>query len=355
MNKKTRKQIHFLKAMRRKKSKRGGSGWWPLSILTPSKPDDNKNEIERAENLDQALDVAKGVAGAIVAVELLTNAAEPLLAASGVGIPLLAIIIVAKKLAKQYKQNLQLNAVLSDVIIIIENCYFLEALIKKTMMEFKEPLEKALIEEGTNINKVDTTVNGGGLAPRTNDSIETSIKIKLDGLNKLLQKISPEEKETKFQSMTKKFRRFFFSAELRNEIIVSLTVINGLFAIYNSQFEWSIKYYESKIINNLENGNEEIKNIWKNIENSEEYIKYLFQNESNIDEIIKNAQERPDISQAIDKEITSNAPKADEQLLPEQDKPLPLDKTLTGGNYKRKTFKPQRYKKIVTYKLKRRV
>lgn len=272
--------------MKKRVKKYKAGGLWDIFSSKPA----TNTDITNAQNIDNALAIAKGVSGAIVAVELLSNAAEPLLAASGVGIPLLAIIIVAKKLAKQYKQNLQLNIVLTDVVMIIQNCFYLEALIKKTMTEFKAPLEEALIKEAQQ-----NPQSGGDFKPsiRTNDSIEESIKLKLLTLQTLLNKISPEEKETRFQSVSKKFKRFFFSNELRTEIIVSLAVINGLFTIYNSQFEWSIKYYESKIAKYLDDGQQKIKTIWEKIENSDEYKNYLFQKDETINDTIEKAEKDP--------------------------------------------------------------
>jgi hypothetical protein len=289
----------LLKVLRRKRKQQGGGlldGLFSKSSteLTQAEKNNQRNQaIIDAQNAERLLAVAKVASGAAVAAELLTNAAEPLLAASGVGIPLLAILIVAKKLAKQYKQNLQLNAVLLDVVLIINNCFFLYKLIKKTTWEFAGPLEKALAFES---KEVPANPDGGVANPDggveavggdgenkigLNSAIEESIKIKLADLNALLQKIAPQEpnknKMLDFDRINRGFKRFFFSAELKNEIITKLTVINGLFTIYNSQFDWSIRFYESKILNNLPDGKEVLKSVWENIESSEEYKDYLFQ------------------------------------------------------------------------------
>ena len=321
----------------------GGDGWFSSSKNT-NVVGNNLENIKTAKNINNALQIANGVAGVAVALELASHAAEPLLAASGVGIPLLAILIIAKKLAKQYKQNLQLQSVLSDVVIIISNSFSLVALIKKTMAEFSQPVQEALAIEFGRSNNVNTnnniqnviasnqteTIQSGGDGedgivessvvsndnPSTNQNntkfakinndIEERIKEKLDELNRLLQKISPDDNDTRLGSIKKKFKRFFFSGELKNEIITNLSIINGLFTIYNSQFDWSIRYYESKILNYSDKGEEQIQNIWKNIEGSSEYDKYLFPKDENVDELIKVAESDPIVNQNVTNEMLTN-------------------------------------------------
>lgn len=316
----------LIKTLRKNKKITGGENWWS-STKSQEKVDDafdaskdvysgqtlaspqnvetsqTTTNIETAKNINNAIGIAKGVSGALVAIDLVSHAAEPLLVASGVGIPLLAILIVAKKLAKQYKQNLQLNAILDDVIVIIQNSFFLEALIKKTMGEFSSPVQKALKKEVS----IQSDIFGGAddeliKVAKTNDKIEERIKQKLEDLNGLLQKISPDNIDTKIGSLKKKMKRFFFSGELKNEIITNLSIINGLFTIYNSQFDWSIRYYESKILN-MDNGKDEVKNIWNNIESSDEYKNYLFQTEEAIDDVIEDVKQNDTAIENIKKEI----------------------------------------------------
>ena len=317
------KPIQQLIKLLRKYKLSGGDGWFSSSKNT-NVVGNNLENIKTAKNINKAFQIANGVAGAAVALELATHAAEPLLAASGVGIPLLAILIIAKKLAKQYKQNLQLQSVLSDVVIIISNSFSLVALIKKTMAEFSQPVQEALkIEVGRQYggdgdyrvavpstisnDKPPTNQNNTKIAKINND-IEERIKEKLDELNRLLQKISPDDNDTRLGSIKKKFKRFFFSGELKNEIITNLSIINGLFTIYNSQFDWSIRYYESKILNYLNNGEEQIQNIWKNIEGSSDYEKYLFPKDENVEELIKVVETDQNVKQNVTKEMLTNQP-----------------------------------------------
>jgi len=345
------------------------------------------SKVNQMENIEKK---AENVRYAIVGAELLVTASAPLLAASGVGIPLLAILVVVRKLATQYKQNIELNIVLHDVSSIIVNCFLLESLVKVTMQTFKPYVEDTTNEKNnnssqnsmeesqtdstisqsettsnnsptvtTNTSQKDSTSNslvnsvsssqtetstnstssqksinsslfrtannlqsiiakamipkeknksGGSVENRINisNNIITRIQAKLDTLNKLLQTIAPIEKDSTFSKVTKKFNRFFFSKQLKNDVLNELTIVNGLFTIYNSQFDWSLRYYENIILKYSKNGKEVLEQIWSNIETTDEYKNYLFQNEESVYNIIENAT--PEVINNVNKEIDENRP-----------------------------------------------
>ena len=164
----TKHSKNLIKILRknRKPVKRGGAFWSSSSKSNNAKSNDaksndaKKNEtsdnitniqnLKTIENLDgtyKKLETAKNVAATVAAAEILINGTAPLLAASGVGIPLLAILLITKQIAVQYKQNLELNILLSDVTTIITNCFYLEALIKKTIEKFSPHVATALQPE----------------------------------------------------------------------------------------------------------------------------------------------------------------------------------------------------------------
>lgn len=339
---------HLVKILRknRKPVKRGGAFLSSLLKSNDAKKDDttknntsdNIKKIENLktiENLDatyKKLETSQNVAAAVVGAEILVNGAAPLLAASGIGIPLLAILVVAKQIAVQYKQNLELNILLSDVTTIITNCFYLEALIKKTIEKFSRYVSTALQPElvktsdTTLINEVKEIEKDGGIkneddglnvTPQTggaekkagiDNKIQDKILEKLDILNKLLQEITPSEddKKSNFNFLRKKAERFFFSKHHKTNIINTLSVINGLFTIYNSQFDWTIRYYENLIFkyyskNPLDGkgGDEILEEIWNGIETSKEFQDYLFQNEDTIDIALKN----PNVENKVEEEI----------------------------------------------------
>ena len=341
----TKHSKHLIKILRknRKPVKRGGAFLSSLLKSNDAKKDDAKKDdaknddtkkdqktIENLDNTYKKLETATNVAATVAAAEILVNGTAPLLAASGIGIPLLAILVVAKQIASQYKQNLELNILLSDVTTIITNCFYLESLIKKTIKEFSPHIATALQPElaktsdTTLINEVkqienegvknetegNETLQTGGAEKKAgiDNKIQDKILEKLDILNKLLQEISPSEddKKSTFNFLGKKGGRFFFSKHHKTQIINALTIINGLFTIYNSQFDWSMRYYENLIFKyysknpvNGKGADEILEEIWNNIESSKEFQDYLFQNEETITVALNN----PSVKNKVDQEI----------------------------------------------------
>jgi hypothetical protein len=365
------KQLIKILRKNRKPVKRGGAFMPSLFKRNDAKKNDttdnmkeikNLKTIENLDNTYKKLETAKNVSAAVAGAEILINGAAPLLAGSGVGIPLLAILLLTKQIAVQYKQNLELNILLSDVTTIITNCFYLEALIKKTIKEFSPHVAAALqpelakTSESTLINEVKQIENesvkpetesvkpetdavkpepeavkpepeavkpepeavkpeaekqqtgGAGKKAGIDNKIQDKILEKLDILNKLLQGITPSEndKKSNFNFLKKKAERFFFSKHHKTNIINSLTVINGFFTIYNSQFDWSIRYYENLIFKyyskNPDNGksaDEILEEIWNSIESSKEFQDYLFQNEETIDDTLNN----PAVENKLEQEI----------------------------------------------------
>ena len=369
----------FLNFLRKKdNSKTNSNSDDSIQNNTSTNSTEENVKLSKVNQMEDAEKKAENVRYAIIGAELLVTASAPLLAASGVGIPLLAILVVVRKLATQYKQNIELNIVLHDVSSIIVNCFLLESLIKVTMQTFKPYVEDATNEknnnssqnsmeesqtDSTNISQSETTNNssynslsnsvnssqiesssnspssqnsinssllrtannlqsiiakamipkeknksGGSVENRINisNNIITRIQAKLDTLNKLLQTIAPIEKDSTFSKVTKKFKRFFFSKQLKNDVLNELTIVNGLFTIYNSQFDWSLRYYENIILKYSKNGKEVLEQIWSNIETTDEYKNYLFQNEESVYNIIENAT--PEVINNVNKEIDENRP-----------------------------------------------
>lgn len=332
----TKHSKNLIKILRknRKPVKRGGAFWSSSSKSNDSKSNETNNNQKTIDNLDNTykkLETAKNVAAAVAGAEILVNGAAPLLAASGVGIPLLAILVLTKQIAVQYKQNLELNILLSDVTTIITNCFYLESLIKKTIKEFSPYVATALQPElaktsdTTLLNEVkeienegvknenengNETAQTGGAEKKAgiDNKIQDKILDKLDILNKLLQEITPSEddKKSTFNFLRKKGERFFFSKHHKTNIINALTVINGLFTIYNSQFDWSIRYYENLIFKyhsknpvDEKRGEDILEEIWTSIESSKEFQDYLFQNEETIDVALNN----PAVENKVEEEI----------------------------------------------------
>lgn len=337
----TKQCKHLIKILRknRKPVKRGGA-FFSSFLNSNTNNSNNKQNEEDEEELNQHISVeyknfqkVKDISAAVVAAEILVHGSAPLLIGSGVGIPLLAIMFMTKQLIVQYRQYVELNILFNDVLMIIMNCYYLESLIKETIQLFspyvsialKQELENtnntqlineltdvqmnALAENETSQNETITTGGSDKIQPNSANKIQQQIIEKLDILKILLQKIDGKTKNTnKFSldSLKERADRFFFSKNHKNNILDSLTVINAYFTIYNSQFDWSIRYYERLILKKYKNnkidgksGDEILEEIWTKIEGSQEFKDYIFQNEETINKTLQN----PEVKQEVNKDI----------------------------------------------------
>ena len=355
---------NLIKILRKKKPIKRGGGFFPSFLnsntnnTNNSDNSDNKQNDEDEElkqNISQEyknFEKVKNISAAVVAAEILVHGSAPLLIGSGVGIPLLAIMYMTKQLIVQYRQYVELNILFNDVLIIIMNCYYLESLIKETIQLFspyvsialKQELENTnntqLMNELTDIqmnvlpeNETSTMTRGGSnnIQPTNANKIEQKILEKLDILKILLQKIDGKTKNTnKFSldSLKERADRFFFSKNHKNNILDSLTIINGYFTIYNSQFDWSIRYYERLILKKYKNkkidgksGDEILEEIWTKIEGSQEFKDYIFQNEETINKTLQN----PEVKEEVKKDIQ------DTVQIPTNEDGIPLSQTSTEG------------------------
>lgn len=394
----TKQCKHLIKILRknRKPVKRGGAFFSSfLNSNTNNINSNNKQNEEDGEELNQHISVeyknfekVKDISAAVVAAEILVHGSAPLLIGSGVGIPLLAIMFMTKQLIVQYRQYVELNILFNDVLMIIMNCYYLESLIKETIQLFSPYVSIALKQELENTNNTElineltdvqmnalaenqtsqnetlqtpTMTIGGSdkIQPNSANKIQQQIIEKLDILKILLQKIDGKTKNTnKFSldSLKERADRFFFSKNHKNNILDSLTVINAYFTIYNSQFDWSIRYYERLILKKYKNnkidgksGDEILEEIWTKIEGSQEFKDYIFQNEETINKTLQN----PEVKQEVNKDIQ------DTVQIPTNEDGIPLSQISTenriGGRIKYlKTKNKKRTKHTLKKKNKKR-
>lgn len=224
-----------------------------------------QSTVSSIENTSATFSVLEGV----------VPIAAPILAGSGVGIPLAAILVLANQFAKYAKSNIILTNMLNYVINIISNCYFLERLIGKTMKVFKDTASN-------NEKLPNRTIRDAIMGMNIKTNVTVQLKIKLERLNKLIADIAPDDllgKNTGSLSRTsKRIQRFFFSEKNITEIIRELTIVNSLFIVYNSQFDWIVRFFERKLQHEKtgsSGGVVLLDAIWEEIEKSAEYKEYL--------------------------------------------------------------------------------
>lgn len=271
------------------------------------------NDQYAFENNAKTLKTISTIGMAITGINIVT----PFFAMSGVGLPLVGVLLLCKQMAELFQQNVQLSAMFQDLLLILDNCFNLYDLITYTDSKFKEAidsnktenkfvinekslLEQRLIDKLNLLNKLIIKIAPGeaekyfqvlsehSLITENNNNIQTQSKLNeqknlltqdgggvkefvssgyqnvKSGLNKAGQQMS---------NLYKKLDVFFYSEYHKNYIVKELTLINSLFMFMNSQFEWRVKSYEYKL------GQGKSKEIWESIitDKSDEskYQKYM--------------------------------------------------------------------------------
>jgi len=252
------------------------------SNFTKTIPNLDKAGIASNLNINSSTEIVKTVSsdtGVIDTVKLLMDAATPLLAMSGVGIPLAAGLTILSKLAEAFAADRRLSDIMTDCINIISNCYFLHKLITFTINSFKVVVDA----------KLEPAFQTKFHIVNLDKKIEERITLKLNRFNTLLATITPYNEQQKLDAANKTSRArrvlnalnksmsrmstFINAKKYTEEITRQLTIINSLFIVYNSQFDWMIAYYERMFNDNAEHL--VLQQIWTFIESRAEYNDYL--------------------------------------------------------------------------------
>ena len=239
----------------------------------------NINDAKDAllSGVTNSVEMVSSDAGMVDTVKILMDAATPLLAMSGVGIPLAAGLTILSKLIETFKADRRLSDIMTDCINIISNCYFLNKLITFTISSFKVVVDA----------KLEPAFQTKFHIVNLDKKIEERIILKLNRFNALLATITPynEQKDTDgktsharsiLRSLNKGMTRistFINAKKYTEDIVRQLTIINSLFIVYNSQFDWMIAYYERMFNDNAEHLI--LQQIWTFIESRTEYNDYL--------------------------------------------------------------------------------
>ena len=273
-----------------------------------------KNDEIARKRANTALDTATNIGMASAAI----NVVIPFFAMSGVGLPLVGVLLLCKRMAELYQEHIQLKVMFADLILILENSYNLYNLITFTDSKFKEKLRTRPMIGGESENK---------------SYLEQRLIAKLGLLKKLIIKISPsgaidclEKLDTQTDSIktssnktesksylsnfksgikkyTKIINRFFYSEYHKNYIIKELTLINSLFIFMNSQFDWRLKQYESMINNPIE-----VNKIWSSIFKEKQYNDYVINGNvsfENIVNLIKDGGQTENIKKEVSNDVTA--------------------------------------------------
>ena len=265
------------------------------------KNDSSRQAIRTANRAEKVGFVAAGLVVLGAATESaspLIDMATPVLAISGVGLPLAAGLLLLSTAATALKKNLILSSLIMDCELVLKKTANMHKLMMTALSIFNDVINESeygdivanrnldVIEvpkqkkfnKKTFTNDVKKEFGEITFEPRFLEKL----KLKMEYFNSKLTDLVPDVNSSMFKKFQRGMKRTAASGKYIDIIQRELTLLNSYFIIYNNQFEWILRRYE-KIL--LRTGHEEILNdIWFFIEESKEYKNYLH-NPSLIEEI----------------------------------------------------------------------
>lgn len=265
------------------------------------KKDASRTTIKLADSAETAGFVAAGlvVLGSVSeAASPYIDMATPVLAISGVGLPIAAGLLLLSTAANTLKGNLILNSLLIDCEMVLKKTANMHKLMMTALSIFNDVINErdyGEIVANRNLDVIEIPKQKKfNKKTFTNDVKKEfgeitfeprflrKLKIKMEYFNSKLTDLVPDVDSSIFKKLKRSMKRTAASGKYIDIIQRELTLLNSYFIIYNNQFEWILRRYE-KIL--LRTGHDEILNdIWFFIEDSKEYKNYLH-NPSLVEEI----------------------------------------------------------------------
>ena len=319
------------------------------------KNDPSRQAITTANRAETAGFVAAGLVVLGAATEAASpyiDMATPVLAISGVGLPLAAGLLLLSTAAKTLKGNLILNNLIMDCELVLKKTANMHKLMMTALSIFNDVINErdyGEIVANRNLDVIEIPKQKSLNKKRFTNSVKKEfgeitfeprflekLKIKMEYFNSKLTDLVPDVNSSMFKKFQRGMKRTTASGKYIDIIQRELTLLNSYFIIYNNQFERILRRYE-KIL--LRTEHEEILNdIWFFIEESKEYKNYLH-NPSLLEEI----------KEIDDEERDAVIKKAEEaKVLAKLDKEAGNE--LKGGKRKNKTKRIRRKRKNKTNK-----
>lgn len=320
---------------------------------------DKKDPSRAASRATDRAETAGFVAAGLVVLGSASEAASPfidmatpVLAISGVGLPLAAGLLLLSTAASALKQNLILSSLIMDCELVLKKTANMHKLMMTALSIFNDVInerEYGEIVANRNLDVIEIPKQKTFNRKIFTNSVKKEfgeitfeprflekLKLKMEYFNSKLTDLIPDAKGSVFSKINRSMKRTTASSKYIDIIQRELTLLNSYFIIYNNQFEWILRRYE-KIL--LRTGHQEILNdIWFFIEESKEYKNYLH-NPSLIEEIDDlDSEER----QAVENEV------AKAEAFSQLDKEAGNE--LKGGKRKNKTKRIKRKRKNKTIK-----
>ena len=213
--------------------------------------------------------------------EATVSVATPLLAMSGVGIPLAAALFVLSEFSKMAKVNAELMVFAKDSEFILSQFVKLHRMMIRVIIEYFNAFDSDV--------DIDNKISNNS-SPDDDDDDEEKNPSKIKELQKfsidstIIKNIEAKLNEfgvtLKSLNLDKKYsiKRFTYSASTLSKLAKIITVLNAYFIIYNAKFEHLIRHYNYVV--GQENSAKSLE-IWDNIHASDEYKTYMGQMNQN--------------------------------------------------------------------------
>ena len=278
----------------------------------------NKTKKSRLQKAETVGFVASGLVitnAAISAASPMIAVSTPVLAISGIGLPLAASLLLLAGVAQTLQRNLILNNLLTDCEMVMKKTIYMHELIITTLSIFNDVVNEIPFEDIVRTRQIDMIkVNKPKAKLKGFENFEKrkvfqeinfdpdfleKLKLKLIYFNSKLTELVPNVNDSVFNKVSRGFKRTTSSSKYIEIVQRELTILNTYFIIYNNQFEWILRRYEKEF---ERKGNGQIlKFVWKMIESTKEYKDYL--DNPNLDEKIKEIEEDSQIYEKVKKEV----------------------------------------------------
>lgn len=220
--------------------------------LDKKRKDEEKEEDLKKEQKEHNKSVSKATAGVtLISISEQAINAAPILALSGIGIPLAAGLYVVGQLANTSSKKSTLNRMIEDSKYIIGSCYAQYTAMIKTVEyyieiinEIKNKVKSKSVDEAE--RHIMTTSLGHGILKK--------IIRKLELITGLLSEVEvdPNKNSSRLGKIKRAVNRNIYGNYYINELTRELVVFQGLFSTLNTKFEKLCDSYNTKI-NGLKN------------------------------------------------------------------------------------------------------
>ena len=220
--------------------------------LDKKRKEKEKEEDLKKEQQEHNKSVTRATAGVtLISISEQAMNAAPILALTGIGIPLAAGLYVVGQLANTSSKKSTLNRMIEDSKYIIGSCYAQYTAMLKTFEYYIEVINEIKNKvKSKSVDEVEIHIMTKSLGK----GILKKIIRKLELITGLLSEVEtdPNKNASRLGKIKRSMNRNFYGTYYINELTRELVVFQGLFSTLNTKFDKLRDSYNTKI-NGLKN------------------------------------------------------------------------------------------------------